>query len=417
MIATTPRIALVALLGIVLFLFYHLSTYDYYYPSSTNPAFEAVVQQPPETSAAPTSSTSADLDSNTLTSSSARKSTTVIKEPSTPTVESTSSTSSTNPDSQATSVALTKTLVVARLKKADTSWIDKELPDVPTAIYVVDDPSAELTVPKNKGHEAMVYLTYIIDHYDNLTDVSIFTHSDQITWHNNDLADSDLVKMINRLDLAWIQKLGYANLRCHQGPGCPEGLHLDQNSNDINRPEQVIFKTVWPELHPLLPVPTSIAHPCCAQFAVSRDAIYNHPREQYLTWREWLLNTKLEDRISGRIWEYTWHFIFTGQNTVCLPMHLCYCEGYSICFKSYKDSDDFWKYRDDRRKIEDEFKDWRKAHDQTNKDEDLRHKAEEYEAKLREMEEELDRRKAEAFTRGDDSWEKQKALGQNTGDG
>jgi hypothetical protein len=63
----------------------------------------------------------------------------------------------------------TRTLVMGRLRDDDVSWVDT-LPDLNTAIYVVDDddPNARLRIPKNKGHEAMVYLTYIIDHYDEL---------------------------------------------------------------------------------------------------------------------------------------------------------------------------------------------------------------------------------------------------------
>ena len=59
-------------------------------------------------------------------------------------------------------------------------WLQKEIPDQPTAIYVVDDPSAPLHPPKNKGHEVMVYLTYIIDHYDELADVTMFMHAHQL---------------------------------------------------------------------------------------------------------------------------------------------------------------------------------------------------------------------------------------------
>ena len=59
-------------------------------------------------------------------------------------------------------------------------WLEKEIPDQPTAIYVVDDPYAPLHPPKNKGHEVMVYLTYIIDHYDELADVTMFMHAHQL---------------------------------------------------------------------------------------------------------------------------------------------------------------------------------------------------------------------------------------------
>jgi hypothetical protein len=48
-------------------------------------------------------------------------------------------------------------VVVAALKKDDLSWIDLAWWDVWK--YEVDNPKARHAVPKNKGHEAMVYLT------------------------------------------------------------------------------------------------------------------------------------------------------------------------------------------------------------------------------------------------------------------
>jgi len=50
-------------------------------------------------------------------------------------------------------------IVVASMKHENTSWVRQYLPDWSHSIYVVDDPSAALTVPKNKGREAIVYLT------------------------------------------------------------------------------------------------------------------------------------------------------------------------------------------------------------------------------------------------------------------
>lgn len=52
-----------------------------------------------------------------------------------------------------------KVLVVASMEKDDTTWIEEHLPDWQLVRYVVDNPSAQYTVPKNKGREAMVYLT------------------------------------------------------------------------------------------------------------------------------------------------------------------------------------------------------------------------------------------------------------------
>jgi hypothetical protein len=53
----------------------------------------------------------------------------------------------------------TKSFIVASRKNDDTTWIEENLPDWDLVRYVVDDPEARYTVPKNKGREAMVYLT------------------------------------------------------------------------------------------------------------------------------------------------------------------------------------------------------------------------------------------------------------------
>src|SRR3954454_1028700 len=68
-------------------------------------------------------------------------------------------------------------LVLPKLKSENVNWISQELPDIPAAIYEVDNPSTEYHVPKHKGHEAMVYLTYIMDHYGSLPDTITFIHS------------------------------------------------------------------------------------------------------------------------------------------------------------------------------------------------------------------------------------------------
>ena len=99
-----------------------------------------------------------------------------------------------------------KEFVVASLKEDDTSWLHEHFPDWKANIYVVNDKAAKLTVPINKGREAMVYLTYvalsfhllcitchfsmnnryIIDNYDMLPNVMVFIHSLRYQWHNDD---------------------------------------------------------------------------------------------------------------------------------------------------------------------------------------------------------------------------------------
>ena len=53
-----------------------------------------------------------------------------------------------------------KALITASLEKDDSAWLyDDHLSDWIINRYVVDNPLAEFKVPKNKGREAMVYLT------------------------------------------------------------------------------------------------------------------------------------------------------------------------------------------------------------------------------------------------------------------
>lgn len=50
----------------------------------------------------------------------------------------------------------TRILVLPKTIMEDISWIHEQLPDLPLAVYEVDKPDAERTVPINKGREAMV---------------------------------------------------------------------------------------------------------------------------------------------------------------------------------------------------------------------------------------------------------------------
>ncbi|KIW71313.1 hypothetical protein PV04_03494 [Phialophora macrospora] len=252
----------------------------------------------------------------------------------------------------------TKTVVVARQESEDVSWLENSTLNVSRAVYVVDKPalSPGYEVPRNKGHEAMVYLSYIIDHYENLSDVSIFVHAHRTTWHNNDLLDSDMIKTIEHLSDAHVTRAGYFNLRCHHEPGCPDWLHLDRPDEELDThrkmEERAFSLAVWSELHPNVPPPKAISQPCCAQFAVSRDRIRAVPREEYIRYRDWVLHTELSDTFSGRVMEYSWQFLFAGVSELCPAMHACYCDGYGICFGGAERLEQWFDMRAEIRRLQ-----------------------------------------------------------------
>lgn len=113
--------------------------------------------------------------------------------------------------------------------------------------------------------------------------------------------------MLRNVQLPYIQKKGYVNLRCVWTLGCPVEIHpmSDQHRDDVHAGEY--FFRGFQELFPELPVPEEVGVSCCAQFGASRDKIRERPKSDYEHFRNWLVHTKLTDDLSGRIMEYSWH--------------------------------------------------------------------------------------------------------------
>jgi len=201
----------------------------------------------------------------------------------------------------------------------------------------------------------MVYLTYLIDHYNDLPDIILFFHSHRYAWHNNILMGQDTAQMLKRLNYDRVARLGYMNIRCHSKPGCPDWIHMDRPAidfDDYNKPEEIYYrKSVWDEIHPGAQVPPSLSAPCCAQFALSRERVQQVPRERFIHYRKWLLETKMDDQFSGRVFEYIWQYIFTGNAVYCPAMSSCYCDGYGLCFGGEKKILEWFDMMDDRNKL------------------------------------------------------------------
>jgi len=248
-----------------------------------------------------------------------------------------------------------KVVVVARLESEDTDWVEEYLPEsdyrVPlfatlsrsnltyswqTAIYIVNptdntlhDPTA-LTASINKGHEAMPYLRYIIDHYHALPSTLVFLHAHRDgfsrAWHT-DAPMHDSVLAMKALQLPFVQSSGYVNLRCNLTPGCEiqvdantlvtdevwESFFANASFSTISRPSRSQGsqpdETETSTALAGKKVP-QLGSACCAQFAVSRDRVRGRPLEDYIWFRKWLLETEMQDEHSGRVFEYLWHIIF-----------------------------------------------------------------------------------------------------------
>jgi hypothetical protein len=220
-----------------------------------------------------------------------------------------------------------KELVFAAMEASNMSWVEEHLSDWRTNIYRADAKGQDaLTVPINKGNEAMVYLTYvnvsaslartdsissyIIDRYWSLPEVSVFLHGGRYQWHvDNPLYDS--VISIRDLQSDFVQEAGYVSLRCAWSVGCPTELeparYLRERPDDSHHPAAMEYPDRFMELFPRAEVPEAVGAPCCSQFALSKTKIHEQSLDHYVRLQRWLVDTELNSGISGRILEYSWH--------------------------------------------------------------------------------------------------------------
>lgn len=270
-----------------------------------------------------------------------------------------------------------RALITGRLTSENTTWLDSYLtadPSLNTYIYVVDDPTAPLHTPANKGHEAMYYLTHIIDHYDSLSDINIFMHPHRIAWHTPELLNHDATEVLKRLSSEHVTREGYMNLRCHWDPGCPERIYPGQTYRDNTKAEEIAIAKAWAEMFPGDPIPDALGAPCCAQFALSKERILSIPKTKFERYRNWLIRTNEVDWISGRVFEYFWQKIFAGAPKLCPNARVCYCDGYGVCFTStevydrWHEEHHFWRLAikeleswDEKAKIVEDVRDWKAA--------------------------------------------------------
>ena len=182
-----------------------------------------------------------------------------------------------------------------------------------SAVYTVDDTNATLHTAMNKGREAFTYLTYIIDHYENLPDVVVFLHSHRDgypeAWHN-DAPNYDNVKSIRELQIDFVLREGYVNIRCRPIPGCPDEIQPFRDPPEEHREAEHAFVDACGEMFYDGDVPRVIGVACCSQFAVSRKQIRARSKDDYDRYLHWLISTPLSDAVSGRVFEYLWHIIY-----------------------------------------------------------------------------------------------------------
>jgi hypothetical protein len=265
-------------------------------------------------------------------------------------------------------------LVVARVAAdGDASWIDSLSRKYHTCVYTVDAPidhaSKYLQVPANRGHEAIVYLTFIIDNYYHIPEAGVvFVHGSRWAWHNDE-PTYDNSALLKALDVhAALEPWGYHNLRCDWSVStCPPSAK-PQGSMEISLQAiispwdaRAVSDSVLPRAFEdlfgkaqsdgRLGKHHTVRSQCCAQFIVGRKNILQHSLQEYVALRQWLLDESRDaaprdDRVAGRILSYLWHILFIKKQEVeengaisleklnsaaCPRAPDCYCRLYGLC--------------------------------------------------------------------------------------
>ncbi|KAI1418500.1 hypothetical protein F5Y13DRAFT_1747 [Hypoxylon sp. FL1857] len=229
---------------------------------------------------------------------------------------------------------ITINLVMATLSGDDISWAENiRIPNLNVIRYVSDDMKALYHPPiPNKGREALIYHAYMHDFYDHLPDITIFTHADETPWHMETILNSSMTFALQHLDLNEVLAKQYFNLRVSWENACPNWINTTKTMTDSGKLEEMYMHEAFAEIFSADEVPEILAGPCCSQFAVTRDAIRRNPRSQYQINMDWIIDTDLDDFISGRVWEHMWPWLFKGIAVDCDVEWKAYCKMYHICF-------------------------------------------------------------------------------------
>jgi hypothetical protein len=165
---------------------------------------------------------------------------------------------------------------------------------------IISKRNIPLDVSPNKGNEASSYLKYIIDNYDNLDDYTIFVHGHRSHWHHK----SNIDDKINNIDFIY----DYYNINEIQTD------KLDHIYGPDSMVDPILLQT-WDNFINETGIHVDYFHLHCraaAQFYVSKNSILKHSKNDYIIMYNWLMNTNITSFFTGRVFEHSWHFIFTS---------------------------------------------------------------------------------------------------------
>lgn len=174
------------------------------------------------------------------------------------------------------------------------------------------------------GHEAGIYLNYIINNYDNPSaDVYLFMHGHNTAWHHiNPLRETLLHLYLSK----YLKDELFGGYQCYWNF---EPTFKTSNNYTID-----MFNSIFHNTSISTIPPNEFSYPCCGTFWVKTSQIKKRQKEDYVkmlyNMEEWgrnnINNTIYKNDVSsysGRIFEMMWNVIFTNSSISKIPP---YCD-------------------------------------------------------------------------------------------
>jgi hypothetical protein len=174
----------------------------------------------------------------------------------------------------------------------------------------------------NDCNEAVPYLNFVIDHYDErLADKYIFAHGHDTSWHyQGDFFDA----LESLLTSTYFRKMKYGGVfRGNYFKGA-WGVNEEKWARPLHK-----FVFAGTSMPPE-PIEVRNQRPCCATFWLNAELIHSRKRHEYIIMRDRLREWSRQNNevkpnpawFCGRTMEYSWHIIFTKSAFVD-ACHLC----------------------------------------------------------------------------------------------
>lgn len=247
-----------------------------------------------------------------------------------------------------------KALVVAAHTE-DLSWLNEV--NMPSIVYKQNNTAEALpsdrqyidaddsrTYHRSLGHcnEVATYLTYILQYYDQLPDLSFFFHGHATSWHSG-----DAIEMLRLVNSTYLMDRRYTSFNCKQASSL---ARQGYNNRGVEYPQYTAIELHWRDLtaghlgnlsvdtqmetnaplgmhlYTVDTMPRLLSHYCCNQFAVTREAIHSYPKSYYTDLYSWCRTTTLKPYWSGRMFEHLFPTMWQRDRSRATVTDQCSCQ-------------------------------------------------------------------------------------------